>query len=72
MSSDARLLQGAWLLKQRATIRTWRRYWAELMIKDGKATLRFASSPEAAQQSKHEKAVDVTGYILRGDAAKAG
>jgi hypothetical protein len=42
------------------------------MIKDGKATLRFASSPEAAQQSKHEKAVDVTGYILRGDAAKAG
>lgn len=72
MSSDAQLLQGAWLLKQRANIRTWRRFWTELLTSAGRATLRFSSSREAAQQAKHEKETDVTGYILRGDAAKAG
>ncbi len=69
MSADD---QGGWLLKQRAHIRTWRRFWAQAFVKDSRATLRFASSPEAALQSKFDKEEDITGYVLRGDAAKAG
>ena len=41
-------------------------------MKDSRVTLRFASSHEAALQSKFDKEEDVTGYVLRGDAAKAG
>jgi hypothetical protein len=63
---------GGWLLKQRANIKTWRRFWAEISLKGGSVSLRFASSPEAAAQSSFEKEVDVTGYVLRGDSSKAG
>jgi hypothetical protein len=64
--------QGGWLLKQRATIRTWRRFWAEMSVEGGKATLRFASSPEAAARSQFDKDTDVSGYVLRADLSKAG
>jgi hypothetical protein len=64
--------QGGWLLKQRANIRTWRRFWAELFVEGAKATLRLASSPEAAARSQFDKDADVTGYVLRADLSKAG
>ena len=37
-----------------------------------KATLRFASSPEAAARSQFDKDTDVSGYVLRADLSKAG
>lgn len=43
-----------------------------MFVEGGKATLRFASSPEAAARSQFDKDADVSGYILRGDLSKAG
>lgn len=43
-----------------------------MSVEGGKATLRFASSPEAAARSQFDKDTDVSGYVLRADLSKAG
>jgi hypothetical protein len=68
----ATIAQGGWILKQRANIKNWRRYWAQVSVVGSKVSLVFAASNEAGVRGNFEKETDVTGYVMRRDLSKAG